>query len=216
MLFDRICRENGIKHLLTAPRSPTTTGKVERFHKTVRKEFLAGRIFASLEEAQAELDAWVAFYNTERPHQGIGMVPPGHALRSGRLGGLPAGRSRGARAERYRSSRDARRRVQRNVSGNGRIRLAGLSITWGGSWPVRLVEAEIGEDGLISIYHRDVLVATLARRHPIEREAAALRQAAPGTGSTAKTVGKPVSARSTPGGASASPAPSIGWGIPSP
>jgi transposase InsO family protein len=35
VLFDRICRENGIRHLLTAPRSPTTTGKVERFHKTV-------------------------------------------------------------------------------------------------------------------------------------------------------------------------------------
>jgi transposase InsO family protein len=34
VLFDRICRENGIRHLLTAPRSPTTTGKVERFHKT--------------------------------------------------------------------------------------------------------------------------------------------------------------------------------------
>jgi transposase InsO family protein len=27
-LFDRICRENGIEHLLTAPRSPTTTGKI--------------------------------------------------------------------------------------------------------------------------------------------------------------------------------------------
>ncbi len=52
VLFDRICRENGIRHLLTAPRSPTTTGKVERFHKTVRAEFLAGRVFASLEEAQ--------------------------------------------------------------------------------------------------------------------------------------------------------------------
>jgi len=48
VLFDRICRENGIKHRLTAPRSPTTTGKVERFHKTIRKEFLSGRTFASL------------------------------------------------------------------------------------------------------------------------------------------------------------------------
>src|SRR5205085_2510657 len=26
VLFDRICRENGIDHLLTAPRRPTTTG----------------------------------------------------------------------------------------------------------------------------------------------------------------------------------------------
>jgi transposase InsO family protein len=33
VLFDRICRENGITHRLTAPRSPTTTGKIERFHK---------------------------------------------------------------------------------------------------------------------------------------------------------------------------------------
>lgn len=76
VLFDRICRENGIRHLLTAPRSPTTTGKVERFHKTVRIEFLEGRVFESLEEAQAALDLWVEHYNTERPHQGIGMVPP--------------------------------------------------------------------------------------------------------------------------------------------
>ena len=46
VLFDRLCRENGVRHLLTAPRSPTTTGKVERFHKTVRAELLPGRVFA--------------------------------------------------------------------------------------------------------------------------------------------------------------------------
>jgi len=40
VLFDRICRDNDVKHLLTAPRSPTTTGKVERWHKTLRGEFL--------------------------------------------------------------------------------------------------------------------------------------------------------------------------------
>ena len=40
VLFDRICAENGIRHMLTAPRSPTTTGKVERWHKTMRAEFL--------------------------------------------------------------------------------------------------------------------------------------------------------------------------------
>lgn len=36
VLFDRICRENGITHRLTKPRSPTTTGKIERFHQTLR------------------------------------------------------------------------------------------------------------------------------------------------------------------------------------
>jgi transposase InsO family protein len=34
------CRDNGITHLLTAPYSLTTTGKVERLHKTIRAEFL--------------------------------------------------------------------------------------------------------------------------------------------------------------------------------
>lgn len=36
VLFERICRENGITQRLTAPRSPTTTGQVERFHKRMR------------------------------------------------------------------------------------------------------------------------------------------------------------------------------------
>jgi transposase InsO family protein len=36
VLVDRICRERGITHLLTGIRCPTTTGKIERFHKTLR------------------------------------------------------------------------------------------------------------------------------------------------------------------------------------
>ena len=76
MLFDRICRENGIAHRLTAPHSPTTTGKIERFHRTLRVEFLAGRVFDDLPTAQAELDGWVTDYNTNRPHQGIRMATP--------------------------------------------------------------------------------------------------------------------------------------------
>jgi transposase InsO family protein len=76
VLFDRICRENGIEHLLTAPRSPTTTGKIERFHRSLRTEFLTGRTFASIRDAQAELDAWVASYNYDRPHQSLDMATP--------------------------------------------------------------------------------------------------------------------------------------------
>lgn len=33
-MFERICRENGIKQRLTKPGSTTTTGKVERLHRT--------------------------------------------------------------------------------------------------------------------------------------------------------------------------------------
>jgi transposase InsO family protein len=46
------------------------------FHKTIRKELLADRRFPSLEQAKAELDAWVGRYNAEREHQAIGDVAP--------------------------------------------------------------------------------------------------------------------------------------------
>jgi transposase InsO family protein len=83
VLFDKICRENGITHRLTAPASPTTTGKIERFHRTLRHEFLAGQIFPSLHIAQKELDTWVGDYNTERPHQSLGMAAPVQRFHAG-------------------------------------------------------------------------------------------------------------------------------------
>ncbi|MEV4917984.1 IS481 family transposase [Streptomyces tirandamycinicus] len=77
VLFDRICRENGIAHRLTQPASPTTTGKVERFHQTLRRELLDDcGAFESIEDAQAALDRWVEEYNSMRPHQALDMQSP--------------------------------------------------------------------------------------------------------------------------------------------
>jgi transposase InsO family protein len=76
VLFDRVGRENGIEHLLTQPRSPTTTGKVERFHRAMRTEFRTDREFVDLAHAQAELDEWGVDYSTRRPHQALGMATP--------------------------------------------------------------------------------------------------------------------------------------------
>jgi transposase InsO family protein len=78
VLFDRICRDNGIVHRLTQPASPTTTGKIERFHQTLRRDLLADHdSFATVEDVQAALDAWVAQdYNTCRPHQSLDMACP--------------------------------------------------------------------------------------------------------------------------------------------
>ncbi len=78
VLFDRICRENGIAHRLTQPASPTTTGKVERFHQTLRRELLDDcGAFESIQAAQTALDAWVQEYNCLRPHQALDMQSPG-------------------------------------------------------------------------------------------------------------------------------------------
>jgi transposase InsO family protein len=78
VLFDRICRQHGITHLCTGVRCPTTTGKIERFHKTLRAELFTGRRFQSLAEAQQVLDDWVESYNTVRPHQALGMATPAY------------------------------------------------------------------------------------------------------------------------------------------
>src|SRR4051795_6781548 len=77
VLFDKICGRNAITHRLTAPRSPTTTGKIERFHQTLRRELLAdARPFTSLLAAQAAIDDWVRGYNAERPHQALELRAP--------------------------------------------------------------------------------------------------------------------------------------------
>ena len=77
VLFDKICRENGITHRLTKIHSPTTTGKIERLHQTLQRELLdVHGPFESIEALQAALDAWRAEYNTDRPHQSLGMAFP--------------------------------------------------------------------------------------------------------------------------------------------
>jgi transposase InsO family protein len=83
VLFDRICRENGVDHLLTEPRSPTTTGKIERFHKTLRVEFDTRQVFRNLKTAQEALDEWVSYYNTQRPHQSLADATPESRFRAG-------------------------------------------------------------------------------------------------------------------------------------
>lgn len=88
-LFDDICQRHGIAHRLTAVRSPTTTGKIERFHKTLRREFLDHHVFETIEEAQAKVETWLEEYNTVRPHQAIGMRTPAQRFRAGDKTVLP-------------------------------------------------------------------------------------------------------------------------------
>ena len=77
MLFERICRRNGIETILTKPRSPTTTGKVERFHQTLQADcFSAHGPFPDVAAAQAAVDTFRAEYNHERPHQALDDAAP--------------------------------------------------------------------------------------------------------------------------------------------
>jgi hypothetical protein len=168
VLFDRICNDNGIKHLLTAPRSPTTTGKVERWHKTLRREFLDGKVFASIADAQAQLDAWVHHYNHERPHQSIGGLPPIERFKLAEPRQQPAT----PLAETTPVSGPV---TTRRVSAKGTIGFATVSYK-AGAWLAGQTVEVLCEGGLVQIHHRGVLIATHARRHPIDKQTAGVQR----------------------------------------
>jgi transposase InsO family protein len=92
VLFDRICLNNGIRHLLTAPYSPTTTGKVERLHKTLRKEFFGLTSFVTITEAQAGLDVWVEHLQQGQRPSGDRRCSTHPSFRVGRSDRLRGGR----------------------------------------------------------------------------------------------------------------------------
>ena len=70
--MERMLMELGIKHRYTRPYRPQTNGKVERFWRTLNEDLLDGMVFESAEELKDELLAYLIYYNTARPHQGLG------------------------------------------------------------------------------------------------------------------------------------------------
>jgi len=167
--FDRICRDNGIRHILTAPRSPTTTGKVERWHKTLRREFLNGKVFDSIEDAQARLDAWVHYYNHERPHQSIGNVAPFERFR------LAAPKPGPVDVDESQVVEVGRPVTTRRVSSKGTISFATVPYK-AGVWLAGQNVEVVCDGGLVQLSHRGVLIATHARRHPLHNQPAGLQR----------------------------------------
>jgi transposase InsO family protein len=157
VLFDAICRENGIEHLLTQPRSPTTTGKIERFHRSLRAEFLsAHKPFATLKAAQQALDEWVAYYNNTRPHQALEMITPAERFAAGTVL-RPVAAPTSARQDR--SGDDW---VSRRVTTNGVVSVAWQQVCVGAHYAGSRCDVHV--DGqLLRFFIGDDLVKTAAR-----------------------------------------------------
>jgi transposase InsO family protein len=154
--FDRICRENGIVHRLTGVRSPTTTGKIERFHRTLREELLTGRRFADIDAAQAAIDGWASTYNKDRPHQSLGMLTPitrFHAARPVEIQEvLPV------------VFTDDCAEVQRRVATRGHVTIAKTQYAVGCAYAGQFVTVRI-ETSVVHCLIDGKLVKTLPRRH---------------------------------------------------
>jgi transposase InsO family protein len=157
VLFDRICRENGIRHLLTAPRSPTTTGKIERFHGTLRRELLNGATFATLAAAQQAIDAWIVEYNTDRPHQSIGRCTPVERFATRTPDTGPA-LDLGALAQR-RTGDDW---ISRRVASTGTISVAWQQFSVGKHHSGEVVDVHVA-DRLLEVWAGNDLIKTIVR-----------------------------------------------------
>ncbi|MDR0779820.1 MAG: IS481 family transposase, partial [Pseudomonadales bacterium] len=81
-LFAKTCQALGIRHTFTRPYRPQTNGKAERFIQTCLREWAYGRIWLNSAERSRWLPAFLAFYNTRRPHAALGDQPP-----ASRIGG---------------------------------------------------------------------------------------------------------------------------------
>ena len=159
VLFDKICRENGITHRLTAPRSPTTTGKIERFHRTLRTEFLRGRVFSTLEIAQKELDAWVVDYNEERPHRSLKMATPAERFHARKEPSVPKLRLDRSMVDEDRSGDDW---VSRVVSAVGVITVSNQVFSVGRYRAGEVVDVHVRETTL-EVWCGNELLKTVAR-----------------------------------------------------
>lgn len=156
VLFDRICRENGIDHILTAPRTPTTTGKIERFHRTLRDDFNTRQVFRSLKTAQEALDEWVTYYNTQRPHQSLADATPASRFRAD---------AEAVRRHLRHPERNGEQWVSRRVAPNGIVCVDSQHISVGKHYGGGTCDVLV-TDGLFQFWVGNELLKTVARTKP--------------------------------------------------
>lgn len=186
--FDRICHANGITHILTAPYSPTTTGKVERLHRTMRKEFFDTFTFDTIEQTQAALDVWVESYNNEREHQAIGDVAPIKRFELGRYQPVLEIHDGEIVSDEDKTQTSPERFVVRRIDAGGRASILKHRYHVGRYLAGEIVEIRESE-GLLNFHHNGSVIATHAKRHLVDDDEAmygkpkALRPSKPTTGS---------------------------------
>jgi len=80
--FGEYLRVVGMRHIVASPYHPQTNGKIERYHRSIKRELklLPYDMPSELEKAIA---AFIAYYNYRRYHEGLGDVTP-HDMYTGR------------------------------------------------------------------------------------------------------------------------------------
>jgi len=74
--FARVARTSGIKILMTPYHAPRANAICERFLRSARQECLDHLLIVQEKQLQRVLNAYVAYFNQARPHQGIEQQIP--------------------------------------------------------------------------------------------------------------------------------------------
>ncbi|MCO5167227.1 MAG: integrase core domain-containing protein [Planctomycetes bacterium] len=74
--FDAVFEGCGTKIVKTPPRTPVANAFAERFVGSTRREVLAHLIVLGEDHLRIHMARWVAHYNGQRPHQGLGQRIP--------------------------------------------------------------------------------------------------------------------------------------------
>ena len=76
--FDQCCQDNDLPHFFNYPGHPQSNGHLERFNKTIQEQFVYWHTdeLDDLEAFNRNLMEYLIWYNTEKPHRGIGKLPP--------------------------------------------------------------------------------------------------------------------------------------------
>ena len=75
-LFRQACQHIGITHSRTRPYTPRTNGKAERFIQTALREWVYAQHWENSDQRDAQLPAWLDYYNFSRPHGSLAYQPP--------------------------------------------------------------------------------------------------------------------------------------------
>ena len=76
--FSAVAAGSGIQELKTPYRTPCANGICERFMGSLRRECLDHVLFHDGKHVQRVVREYTAYYNQERPHQGIGQRIPNY------------------------------------------------------------------------------------------------------------------------------------------